>query len=96
MLLRILQGIFDFEPDLGLKLGPNKPTISVTVPANRTTTIQTDSGPISACFDDDPKLLNCEIAQPSWVTGGVINRLSRLVTLLAISYGRLATHSVTT
>ncbi len=36
---------------------------------NRHTTILNDSGSISACFDDDPKLLNCEVAQPSsgWV-----------------------------
>ena len=63
-LLRIRPGIFDFEPDLGLKLGQTKPKISGTVPTNRHTTIPNDSGPISACFDDDPKLLNCEIARP--------------------------------
>ena len=66
-LLRIRPRIFDFEPDLGLKLGQTKPKISGTVPTNRHTTIPNDSGPISACFDDDPKLLNCEIAQPSFV-----------------------------
>ena len=66
-LLRIRPGIFDFEPDLGLKLGQTKPKISGTVPTNRHTTIPNDSGPISTCFDDDPKLLNCEIAQPSRV-----------------------------
>ncbi len=64
-LLRIRPGIFEFEPDLGLKLGQTKPKISGTVPTNRHTTIPNDSGPVSACFDDDPKLLNCEIAQPS-------------------------------
>ncbi len=58
--------IFDFESDLGLKLGRTKPRISGTAPTNRHTTIPNDSGPISACFDDDPKLLNCEIAQPSY------------------------------
>ncbi len=62
--LGILLGIFDFEPDLGLKLGQNKPKISGTVPTHRHTTIPNDSGPISACFDDGPKLVNCEIAQP--------------------------------
>ncbi len=31
----------------------------------RHTTIPNDYGPISACFGDDPTLLNCEIAQPS-------------------------------
>ena len=57
--------IFDVEPDLGLKLGQTKPKISGTVPTNRHATIPNDSGPISACFDDGPKLLNCEMAQPS-------------------------------
>ena len=64
-LVRIRPEIFDFEPDLGLKLGQTKPNIPGTVPTNRHTTLPNDSGPISACFDDDPKLLNCEIAQPS-------------------------------
>jgi hypothetical protein len=64
-LLRIRPEIFDFEPGLGLKLRQTKPKISGTVPTNRHTTIPNDSGPISEWFDDDPKLLNCEIAQPS-------------------------------
>ncbi len=57
--------IFDFEPDLGQKLGQTKPKIPGTIPTNRHTTIPNDSVPMSACFEDDPKLLNCEIAQPS-------------------------------
>ncbi len=52
----------DFELDLGLKLGQTKPKISGTVPTNRLTTIPNDSGPISACFDNEPKLSTCEIA----------------------------------
>ncbi len=48
---------------MGLKLGQSKPEISGTVPTNRHTTIPNDSGPSSACFDEDPKLFNCEIAQ---------------------------------
>ncbi len=59
-LSRIRPGIFDFEPDLGLKLGQTKPKIPGTVPTNRHTTIPNDSGPTSACFDDGPKLLNEE------------------------------------
>jgi hypothetical protein len=35
------------------------------VPTDRRTTIPNDSVPISACFDDDPSFLNCEIAQPN-------------------------------
>ncbi len=62
--LRIRPGIFDFEPDLGLKLDQTEPKISGTVPISLQTTIPNDSGPISACFDGDPKLINCEIAQP--------------------------------
>ncbi len=66
-MLRIRPGIFDFEPDLGPKLGQTKPTTSGTVPTDRHTTIPNDPGPMSACFDDEPKLLHCEIAQPSGV-----------------------------
>jgi hypothetical protein len=64
-LLRIWPEIFDFEADLGLKLGQTRPKISATVPTNRHPRVPNDSGPISACFDDDPKPFNCEIAQPS-------------------------------
>ncbi len=39
--------------------------MSGTVFTNRHTTIPNDSGPISACFDDDANLFYCEIAQPS-------------------------------
>ncbi len=62
-LLMIRPEIFDFESDWGLKLGQPKHNISGMVPTNRRTTSLNDSGPISACFDDDPKLLKCEIAQ---------------------------------
>ncbi len=53
-------------PD-ALSIGPRGNLIlpAGTVPTNRHTTILNDSDPISGCFDDDPKLLNCEIAQPS-------------------------------
>ncbi len=61
-LLRIRPEIFDFEPDLGPKLGQTKPKISSTVPTNRHTTIPNGSRPISACLDDDPS----KIAQPSY------------------------------
>ena len=64
-LLRIRPGILDFELDLALKPHQAKPKIPGTVPTDRHTTIPNDSGPISKRFDDDPKLLNCEIAQPS-------------------------------
>ena len=46
---RIRPEIFDFEPDLGLKR-------TGAVPTNRHTTIPNDSGPISVCFGDYPKL----------------------------------------
>ncbi len=63
--LRIRLEIFDCHPDLGLKLGQNNPKISGTVRTNRHTTITSDYEPTSACFDDVPKRLTCEIAQPS-------------------------------
>ncbi len=63
--LLIRPEIIDFEPDVALKLGQAKPAISGTVPTNRHIAIPNGSGPISACFDDDPNLFNCEIAQPS-------------------------------
>ncbi len=64
-LLRIRPGIFDFEPELGLKRSQTKPKISATVPTDQHTTIPNDSGSISVRFDDDPKLSNCKIvAQP--------------------------------
>ncbi len=52
----------DVEPDLGPRLSKTIPKIPGTVPTNGHATIPNDSGPISACFGDDPKLLNCEIA----------------------------------
>ncbi len=41
-LLRTRPKIFDFDPDLGPKLGQTKPTISGTVPRQRHTTIPSD------------------------------------------------------
>ena len=61
-LIRIRPPIFDFEPDVGLKLGQTTPKMSGKVPTNRHATIPKDSRPISACLDDDPKLLNCLLA----------------------------------
>ncbi len=61
-LLRIRPEILDVDPDLGLKLGKTKPKVPGTVPSDRHTTSPNDSGPISGCVPDDPKLVNCEIA----------------------------------
>jgi hypothetical protein len=61
--LRNWPEIFDFEAELGFKRSQTKPRIHCTVPKNRHTTIPNASGPMSAWFDDDLKLLNCEIAQ---------------------------------
>jgi hypothetical protein len=57
-----LIGNLRFQTGTGLKRGQTKPKVSGTV---RQETIPNDSGRISACFDDDPKLSNCEIAQPT-------------------------------
>jgi hypothetical protein len=54
-LQRIRPEIFDFAPDLGRQLGQTKPKTSGTVSTNQHTTISDGSGPISACFDGDPK-----------------------------------------
>jgi hypothetical protein len=64
-LLRIRPAIFDVEPDLGLTLWQTNPRKSGAAPTNRHATIPNDSGPVSASFDDDPKLLKRVIAQPS-------------------------------
>ncbi len=53
-------GIFDFEPDLGQKLGHPKPKISCTESTNRLSTIPNESVPISARFNDDPLILTYE------------------------------------
>ncbi len=39
------------------------------VPTNPYTTIPKHSGPVSTCFDDDPKLFNYVIAQPRYAPG---------------------------
>ncbi len=57
-LFRVRPEIFDFETDLGRRLGQTNPKVSGTVPTNRHTPIPHDLGPISECSDDDPKLLN--------------------------------------
>ncbi len=69
--LRIRPGIFDFGPDLGLKLGQTKPKIPGTVPTDRHTSIPNDSGSISARFDNGPKLLSGETAQPSTLSWSI-------------------------
>jgi hypothetical protein len=65
IIFKIRPGIFDFEPGLGLKRSQTEPPIPGTVPTDRRTTSPNDSGTISRCFDYDPKLFNCETAQPS-------------------------------
>jgi hypothetical protein len=70
--------ICDFEPEWGLKRSQTQPKIPGTVPTDRHTTIPTDPGPTSACFDDDPKLSNCETAQPSRVSSPPVSAKSCL------------------
>ncbi len=45
-------------PKSGPKPDATKPKMSGAVPTNRRARIPSHSGPISACLDDDPKLLN--------------------------------------
>ncbi len=85
-LLRIRQEIFDFEPDLCLKRRQTKPKIQGTVPTDRHTPIQNDYDPIPSCFDDDPTLLDCEIAQPNNLKGPRVHTRSVLFTRRAGGY----------
>ncbi len=64
-LLRFRPGIFDFDPDVALKLGHTKPKISGSVPTKRRSQRSRTILGRFRCFNDDPKLLNCEIPQPS-------------------------------
>ncbi len=68
MRLRIRPEIFDFEPELGLKRSQIKPKMPSTAPTDRHTAIPTDSGPIAACFDDDPKKIKLrDSSAEQWV-----------------------------
>ncbi len=51
-------------PRLAPKRGEAKPKVPEAVPTNQQKTIPIDVGPVYVCFDHDPKLCNCEIAQP--------------------------------
>ncbi len=53
--------ISNFVPDLGPERRQTKPKIPGTVPSDHHTPIPSDSGQISVCYDDDPKLLKYEI-----------------------------------
>ncbi len=66
----------DFKPEWGLTRSQTKPKIRGTVPTDQHETIPNDYGTISACFDGDPKLPNCEIAQPSDGEGKLSERSS--------------------
>ncbi len=54
---------------MGPKSAPNpdvaKPKVPGAVHANRHKPIPIDFGPVSVCFDHDPKHVNCEKAQPN-------------------------------
>ena len=63
--VRIRPQIVDVGPKSAPKPDEAKPKMPGAVPTNRHKPIPTDFGPVSGCFDHDPKLLNCEIAQPS-------------------------------
>ncbi len=64
---------FDFDPVLGLQRSQTKPKVPGTVPTDRNTTIPCESGPTSVGFDNDPELLNCEIAQPNEGSPPIMN-----------------------
>ncbi len=50
-----------WDPKRPPKPDEAKPNMPVVVP------IPIDFGPVPGCSNHDPKLLNCEIAQPNWV-----------------------------
>ena len=52
-------------PKPPLKPDEAKPKMLGAVATNPHKPTVIDFGPVSGCFDHDPKLLNCEIAQPS-------------------------------
>ncbi len=64
-LLRIRPGIVDLEPKSAPKPHKAKPKMAGAVPTNPPKPMSIDFGPVSGCFDHNPKLLNCEIAHPS-------------------------------
>ncbi len=64
-LVRIRPGIVDLRPKAVPKPDETTPKMPGAVPTNRHAPIPIDFGPVSTCFDHDPKLSNCEIAQPS-------------------------------
>ena len=53
-----------FGAQNGPKPNETNPKMPGAVPANRLKPIPIVFGPVSVWFDHDPKLLNCEIAQP--------------------------------
>ncbi len=69
-ILRTWPERFDFQLDLGLKLGQAKSKIPGTVPTDRHTTVPNDSGPGSACFDDDAKLAKLSDSSAELVVPG--------------------------
>ncbi len=60
-LSRIRLEIVDLGPRTAPKPDEAKPKMPGAVPTNRRKAIPIDFGPVSGCFDHDPKLLNCEI-----------------------------------
>ncbi len=63
-LLRIRPKPFDLEPKSAPKPDEAKPMMPKAVPTNRHEPFPINFGAVSVCFGHDPKLLNCEIAQP--------------------------------
>ncbi len=54
-----------WDPSRSPKPDEAKPKMPGAVPANGRKPMPIDVGPVSGCFDHDPKLLDCEIASPS-------------------------------
>ena len=65
-LLRIRPKIDALGPKSAPKPETNCPKMPRAVPTNRHKPTPIDFGPASLRFDHDPKLVNCQKAQPSW------------------------------
>ena len=65
-LFRIRPGIVDLAPKSGPTPNNTTPKMPGAVPTDdRHKSIPIHFGPVSGCFDHDPKLCNYEITQPS-------------------------------
>ena len=83
--LRIRPKMIDLGPKSAPKSDEAKPNMPGAVPTNKHKPIPIDFGPVSGCFDHDPKLFNCEILNVTQQCFRAVNRPS------GPDFGRIAT-----